>query len=513
MILEMKNVTKTYPNGVIANNAAFLRVNSGEIHSVVGENGAGKTTLMKVLFGLVTADSGEIIFDGEKIENMTPHKALKKGIGMVHQHFALATSLTVAENLIIGMEPKRFFQIDRRKSEEILQRLSNKFGLHVDSKAVVADTPIGMRQKLEILKILYRGARFLILDEPTAVLTPQETSELFQALGNLKAEGYTIVFISHKLREVLRISDKITVMRRGSTVSETTPAETNEAELSRMMVGRDVVFQVPKPPVEFGEKILEVKDLEYWSREGKHILKSVNLSIRAGEILGIAGVEGNGQRELIEIIAGLRKPQGGQILIEGKDVAGSRPKHIRNMKVAHIPEDRMSQGVAADATIEENLIANRYDRMPSTLGLFMKRSVTRKLSSKLIEDFGIAASSCLSSVKMLSGGNIQKVVVSRELSMSPRLLLANQPTRGVDVGAIEFIHSKLIDARKNLAAILLISSELREVLSLSDRLLVMYEGEIVGVFSEVSRLTEEEVGLYMLGLKRQEKAKIMEYLS
>lgn len=512
VVLEMKDITKIYPNGVIANDKASLTVKKGEIHSIVGENGAGKTTLMKILFGLVIPDSGKISYDGEPFEKITPAKALSKGIGMVHQHFALADSLSVAENLVVGKEPKRKLKFDRKKAENIVNELSSNSGLHVDPKAIVRDVPIGMRQKLEILKILYRGAKLLILDEPTAVLTPQEVKELFEALKKLKADGYTIVFISHKLREVLKISDKITVMRQGHTVGNTSPEETNEMGLSKMIVGREVIFKVQKTSSNPGKKMLNISNLNYWSKEGKHVLKSLNLNVKTGEILGVAGVEGNGQRELVDVVAGLREPQNGHVFIDDKEVTGYRPKQIRDLGVAHIPEDRLGQGVAVEATIEENLIANRYDKLSKIFCIFTKKSESRTIASKLVDDLNIATNSVSNKVSTLSGGNIQKVVVARELSTNPKLILANQPTRGVDIGSIEFIHSKLVDASRNGAAVLMVSSELREILSLSDKLVVMYEGEIVAAFSNITHLTEEELGLYMLGIKKQDNIQMMECL-
>ncbi len=512
-ILEMKEITKTYPNGVIANNKARLCVNRGEIHSVIGENGAGKTTLMKILFGLETADSGEIIFDGEKIERITPQKAISKGIGMVHQHFALAPSITVLENFIVGKEPTKHLQIYKEKAEKDLMELSEKYGLHVEARAILKNTPIGMRQRLEILKVLYRGARFLILDEPTAVLTPQEIDDLFKALNNLRDAGYTVVFISHKLLEVLKISDRITVMRGGKTVGEVLPGEVDENRLSKMMVGRDVVFEVQKPPSKPGDVVLKVSNLNYWSSDGKHAIKSFNLNLREGEILGIAGVEGNGQRELIDVIGGLKKADEGTITITGVDSTEFSPKEVRNLGVGIIPEDRLVQGVAIKETIEENLIGTCYDKLPTSLGVLMKKKDIHTLGNKLINEFGIVADSGSTGVSMLSGGNIQKVVVARELSFSPKLLLVNQPTRGVDVGSIEFIHSRLISASRSGTAVLLVSSELREVLSLSDKLIIMYEGEVVAVFSDTRGLTEEELGLYMLGAKKRSQSEIMEGLS
>lgn len=510
-ILAMENITKVYPNGVVANSGVSFRVNAGEIHALVGENGAGKTTLMKVLFGLEQPDEGEILIKGKKVHIASPHDAIAHGIGMVHQHFMLASSLTVAENIVLGAEPRRGPWFDRAAAEETTKRLGEKYGLQVNPRARIRDVPVGVRQKVEILKALLRGSEILVLDEPTAVLTPQETVELFEALRSLRNLGYTIIFISHKLREVKALSDRVTVMRSGKVVATCNTDETSPRDISRMMVGRDIELNAQRPRLEArppAPPALEVRSLRSISDEGKDILKGVSFVVRPGEILGVAGVEGNGQRELVEILTGLRQPHAGSVLIDGRDLAGKSPREIRNMGVSHIPSDRMVYGVAPSISIEQNLISTRYDREPVSRGVFLRPRAIRTLATEVIRKFDIRASSALQPVSTLSGGNIQKVVVGREFSTSPRIIIADQPTRGIDVGATEAIHRYLVEAAEQGAAVLLVSADLPEVMGLSNRLCVMYEGEIVGFFPNVEELTEEELGLYMLGLKHQDRAEI-----
>ncbi len=504
-LLHMQDITKVYPNGVVASKKVSLEVKKGEIHALVGENGAGKTTLMKILFGLEKPDEGHILYKGKELKVTSPLMAIKEGIGMVHQHFMLAPSLTVAENLVLGAEPKKGLAFDFVKAVETTRDLGKKYNLPVDPQARVEDIPIGMRQKLEILKALLRGADLLVLDEPTAVLTPQETEELFLALLELKRMGHTMIFISHKLKEVKQITDRITVLRGGRLIGVAQTKEVNEADISRMMVGRDVILQVQKTPAVPKEEVLSVEDLSYRSEDGKEVLKGISFAVRKGEVLGIAGVEGNGQRELVEILTGLRRASSGRVLVEGNEVERPQPKLMRTLGVSHIPEDRMVHGVAKEASIEENLISDRYDTRDYGGLVLTNYKAIRKLAADLISSFDIRAKSSTTAVKSLSGGNIQKVVVAREFSSSPLVVIANQPTRGVDVGAIEFIHQQLVSSCRKGAGGLLISADLNEVMSVSDRLLVIYNGEIVGNFSDASLVTEEELGLYMLGLKREDK--------
>ncbi|HHW17537.1 MAG TPA: ABC transporter ATP-binding protein [Firmicutes bacterium] len=510
-ILAMIGITKVYPNGLVANSKVDFQVQRGEIHALVGENGAGKTTLMKVLFGLEKADEGDIFIRGQKVKISSPHDAIRHGVGMVHQHFMLAPSLTVAENIVLGAEPRRGLWFDRKKAEEISRSLSEEYGLHVDVRAPIKDVPVGVKQKVEILKALLRGSDILVLDEPTAVLTPQETGELFLALKALKEKGHTIIFISHKLREVKELSDRVTVMRGGRVVGTRKTAEISSEEISRMMVGRDVELRISRPTAASGKAkkvVLLAKNLQKYSRDGKEVLKKVSLQVRSGEILGIAGVEGNGQVELVEALCGLSPADGGQVFIAGKDATGKSPGDIRNMGVSHIPQDRMTYGVAAEASIEENLISTRYRISPVSRGISLDLKAICQISRHLIERFTIKATSPSQSVSTLSGGNIQKVVVAREFSTNPQVIIADQPTRGIDVGATEAIHRYLVEATEKGAAVLLVSADLAEVMGLSNRLCVMYEGEIVAFFPEASEVTEEELGLYMLGLKRQDPREI-----
>lgn len=512
-ILEMKDIVKIYPNGVVANDQVSLSVNKGEIHALVGENGAGKTTLMKILFGLEHPDEGRILYKGQPLRISSPLAAIRQGIGMVHQHFMLAPSLTVAENMVLGVEPRKGLQFDWRQATQITQQLADKYKLDVEPLAKIEDIPIGMRQKVEILKALLRGAELLVLDEPTAVLTPQETQELFDALGRLKDQGHTMIFISHKLKEVKAISDRITVMRGGKLIGVRNTKDVSEADISRLMVGRDVSLKVDKAPARPSHAVLEVKNVGCQLTDGKQALKQVSFKVRSGEIVGIAGVEGNGQRELVEILTGLRQAEHGSVTVNGVDISSASPKQIRNLRVCHIPEDRMSHGIAGEASIEENLISDRYAQPAYSGRLLTNTKAIRELTVKLIKEFDIRTSSPKTQAKMLSGGNIQKVVVAREFSSQPELVIANQPTRGVDVGAIEFIHQRLVATCRDGAGVLLISADLNEVMSVSDRLLVMYNGEIVASFADASQVTEEQLGLYMLGVKRQDEAELREALA
>jgi len=508
-LLEMKSITKVYPNGVVANRNVDFSVAPGEIHALVGENGAGKTTLMKVLFGLERPDEGTITHKGEELNVTSPAVAIAHGIGMVHQHFMLVPSLTVAENVVLGLEPTRGIFFDKKAAIRRTEELAGDYNLPVDAAARVEDIRVGMRQKVEILKALMRGAELLVLDEPTAVLTPQETVELFAALRGLVERGHTIIFISHKLREVKEISDRVTVMRNGEVVGVVSTAGATEAGISRMMVGRDVVFRADKPPAEPGRPIMRVRDLRYVAETGKEVLKGVTFDVRQGEILGVAGVEGNGQTELVDIVTGLRPPSGGRVIVDGQDITGADPSVVRRAGVSHIPEDRMTYGVAAGASIEENLIADRCYGPACNRGLFLDLKKIAETGLRLVKEFDIRTQSPATPVKMLSGGNIQKVVVARELSAGPKVIVANQPNRGIDVGATEFIHRKLIENRSDQVGVLLVSADLNEVLSLSDRLLVLFGGEIVAVFPDASEVTEEELGLYMLGIKRMDQSEIV----
>ncbi|GAA0728440.1 ABC transporter ATP-binding protein [Clostridium malenominatum] len=507
-ILKMDNITKVYPNGMVANKNINFSVKAGEIHALMGENGAGKSTLMKILFGLEAPEEGDIYLKGQKIKIDSPNIAIKSGIGMVHQHFMLVPSLTVAENMVLGIEPKKNGFIDFDKAIKITEEISHKYNLIVDPRAKVADLPVGIKQKVEILKALLRGAEILILDEPTAVLTPQETKELFTELVTLKDKGHTIIFISHKLKEIKEICDRITILRSGKSVGVYDVKKVSQEDISRLMVGRDVILKVEKGPSKPKETVLKVTNINHVDDTGKDILKDINFSVRKGEILGIAGVEGNGQRELIELITGLQKYHNGEILIDNNDIKNLNIKQIRDLGTSHISEDRMTYGVAGEASIEENIISDRFNSKDFNKSGLMNMGKIHSMVKELISSYKVKCDSPSQPVKMLSGGNIQKVVVAREFSSSPKLIIANQPTRGIDVGATEFIHKKLVELRDNEIGVLLVSADLNEVMELSDSLMVMYGGEIVAYFKDSSSVTEEELGTYMLGINKQSPEEI-----
>ena len=503
-VIEMKGITKVYPNGTAANQDVDFSVRKGEIHALMGENGAGKSTLMKMLFGLEQPTSGEIRVNGEKVNLTSPTVAISKGIGMVHQHFMLVPSLTVAENMVLGMVPKKSgLFIDAKKAVEITKEYSEKFNLHVDPDAKVMDIPVGMKQKVEILKALVRGARILILDEPTAVLTAQETEELFKELINLKKQGYTIIFISHKLNEIMAVSDRCTVLRKGKYIGTVETKNTNMEELSAMMVGHEVNFHVAKKPAEPGEVVLEVDKMTVASKIHKNnAVKNVSLKVRRGEIVCIAGIDGNGQTEFVYGLTGLEPTVSGRITLCGKDITRASLRR-RNAAMSPIPEDRHKHGLVLDYTLEDNLVLQRYFEPEFTdKAGFLRRDNIRKYALRLIEEYDIrSGQGPVTPARSMSGGNQQKAIVAREIDKNPELLVAVQPTRGLDVGAIENVHKELVAQRDAGKAVLLVSLELDEVMDVSDRILVMYEGEIVGEL-DPKTTTQEELGLYMAGAKR-----------
>lgn len=507
-IIETQDIVKVYPNGVRANDRIDFAVQPGEIHALVGENGAGKSTLMKILYGLEQPTAGAVHIRGRQIQITNPQVAIEHGIGMVHQNFMLVNSFTVAQNIILNRETRRGLSIDFQQAITDTASLSQDYGLYVDPTAKIEDIPVGMRQRVEILKALYRGAEILILDEPTAVLTPSETQDLFAAIRSLVDGGKTVIFITHKLKEVIAISDRVTVMRDARKIGTVNTNETNERELARMMVGREVFMVVDRPKVKRGASVLAVQDLTYADDSGHQLLKQVSFHVYQNEILGIAGVEGNGQTELAEVLTGLRPPTSGEAFINETAILGHGPRQVREHQVAHIPEDRLTNGVAVHSSIEDNLIIDRYYREPYTRRGLLNINAIVANGKRLIREFNIIAPGGDIPVSALSGGNMQKVVVARELSSSPKLLIAAQPTRGVDIGAIEFIHQELVDQRTHGLAILLISADLQEVMKLSDRIMVMYEGEIVGIFPNDETLTEERIGYYMLGAERQPKGEM-----
>jgi len=507
-VVQMKGIAKVYPNGIAANRAVDFNVREGEIHALMGENGAGKSTLMKMLFGMEQPTEGEIIVRGERVQLTSPTVAISKGIGMVHQHFMLVPSLTVAENIVLGMAPKKGLFIDYKKAVEITEEYAKKYNLHVDPSAKVMDIPVGMKQKVEILKALVRGAKILILDEPTAVLTTQETAELFRELINLKEQGYTIIFISHKLKEIKQITDRLTIMRAGRSMGVYNTADITEQEISRLMVGRDVVLAVEKEKAQPKESILQVRDLEYTNEWNKKMLDKISFSVRAGEILGIAGVEGNGQGELVQMLFNLNTPDAGTATVNGVDIIGMPQDKIRALGVSLVPEDRMTYGIAGEGSIEENLISDRSNEKRFNHGPLFNMKAIHEESDRLIEDYAILCKSGKQQVKMLSGGNIQKVVVAREFSCNPKLIIADQPTRGIDVGATEFIRKKLVELSREGAAVLLVSADLNEVMELSDSLIVLYGGKIAAYFEDTSELNDTIMGEYMLGIKQQSPEEI-----
>ena len=500
----MRGITKRFP-GVVANDHVDFDLRKGEVHALLGENGAGKSTLMNILYGLYKPDEGEILSRGQNVSFHSAKNAIDRGIGMVHQHFMLIPVMTVAENIVLATEPTTAgVLLDYDEAVKRVRDISERFGLAVNPTARVENISVGQEQRVEILKALYRGAEILILDEPTAVLTPQEAGELFGIIKSLQAEGTSIIFISHKLNEVLEIADRITVLRRGKKI-DTVPREgATESGLAKMMVGREVLLRVEKKPAEPGDALLEVRDLHVNDDRGLAVVQDVSFVVRAGEIVGIAGVEGNGQSELIEAITGLRRAEGGQIAVAGQVMAHASARKMLDAGVGHIPEDRQRRGLVLEFTIAENIALHDYCYPPDSRWgwLFPRRLVER--ARNLIREFDVRGGGPNTRAGALSGGNQQKVVAAREVARDPKVLIAAQPTRGLDVGAIEFLHRRLIEERDEGRAILLVSLELDEVMSLSDRLLVMYEGRVVGEHG--ADASEEEIGLEMLGGGRKEPA-------
>lgn len=497
--VRLESISKQYPNGVRACVDVHLDIAPGTVHAIVGENGAGKSTLMKILYGMEQPTGGRILFDEEAVDLGSPDDALGRGVGMVHQSFMLIPAFTLAQNVVLGAEPVRFGLVDRRRMTADVQELSERFRLPVRASARARDVPVGTLQRVEILKALYRGARVLVLDEPTAVLTPQETEELFRALRSFAAGGRTVVFISHKLREVLQVADRITVMRAGRVVGETTPAETSERELATMMVGRDMIETRRRPARAVGDTVLDVDSLSCLSDLRHEACTDVSLQLRAGEIVCMVGVEGNGQTELVEALAGLRPLADGVIRLAGVEVQDRSVSDRRRRGLSHIPEDRMKDGAALAESIADNLIVDRASSPRYARGILQKTKQILADGEAALHRFQIRAADAKVPVGALSGGNIQKVVIAREVSERAKVILAAQPTRGVDVGAMEFIYDEIRDARDAGAAVLIVSADLSEALALADRLVVMRNGRIVAEFTDVESLTEEVVGLHMLG--------------
>ena len=497
-VLEMRAITKQFPR-VLANDQVDFDLQYGEIHALVGENGSGKSTLMNILYGLYQHDAGEILVRGQHVQITEPRVAIDLRIGMVFQHFMLVEPLTVAENIVLGSEIRKGLFLDSKRAIQEVEGLSQQYGLKIDPRAKIADLSVGLQQRVEILKALYRGAEILILDEPTAVLTPQEVEDLFGVLRTLKANGTSIVFITHKIKEVLAVSDRVSVLRRGKKVGTKATFETDEQDLAEMMVGRVVLFNVDKRPARPGPEVLRVDRLSVKDQFGHVKVDHVNFSVRRGEVLGIAGVEGNGQSELVEAIAGLRKAASGKIFLGDQDITDSSPLKIREAGFGYVPEDRHRRGLILDYSVADNLILGIHGRKP-----FVKRGMVRddhaisENAEHVIEQYDIRPPVPNQLARSLSGGNQQKIVVGREFTQNPDVLLCAQPTRGVDVGAIEFIHKQVIAQRDQGAAVLLVSAELDEILSLSDRIAVMYNGQIVSVMS-ADEVTEHKLGFLMLG--------------
>jgi general nucleoside transport system ATP-binding protein len=496
-VLELRGITKRFP-GIVADDNIDFDLRDGEVHALLGENGAGKSTLMNIVYGLYHPDEGEIRVNGEPVRIHSPKDAIGRGIGMVHQHFMLIPVMTVAENIVLGQEPTKAGDLlDYAAARKRVADLSRQFGFAISPDAKVEKIGVGQQQRVEILKALYREADILILDEPTAVLTPQEATELFEILRTLTREGMSIIFISHKLNEVLGIADRITVLRRGKKVDTVPRAGATEEGLARMMVGREVLLRVEKTPATPGEPLLTIEDLHALSELGLGAVNGVSFDVRRGEIVGLAGVDGNGQSELVEALSGLRKVEAGSVRLEGRDVTGASAHAVLNHGLGHIPEDRQRRGLVLNFSLAENLALHDYDSAPnSRFGwLYPRRLVQR--ARGILRQFDVRGGGPQTLASALSGGNQQKVVVGREIARDPRVLLAAQPTRGLDVGAIEFVHRRLIEARDAGAAVLLVSLELDEILSLSDRILVIYEGKIVGEYAP--DVSEETLGLAMTG--------------
>ncbi|GAA0727909.1 ABC transporter ATP-binding protein [Clostridium malenominatum] len=497
-VVEMKNITKVFP-GTIANDNVDFDLNKGEIHVLLGENGAGKTTLMNILYGLYQQESGEIFINGSKADIKNPKDAIKLGIGMVHQHFMLVHNFTVAENMVLGKEPKKSStSIDMDRAKKDTKELADKYGFNIDPEAIIEDITVGQQQKVEILKALYRGAEILILDEPTAVLTPQEIQELGVILKNLVREGKSIILITHKLKEVMSMSDRVTIIRRGKYIDNVNTKETNIDQLAEMMVGRKVNLIVEKNEPKVGDVILKLENLKALDHRELPALRGISLELKSGEILGIAGVDGNGQKELIESIVGLRKVTEGKVYLKGEDITEKTTREIIEAGIGHIPEDRHKRGLVLKYSLLENSVLGIHYKEPYSKGIIMNYKNIREHVKKLIKNFDVRTPNEDVAASALSGGNQQKLIVAREIEKDPQMLIAAQPTRGLDVGAIEYIHKRLIQERDKGRGVLLVSLELDEVMALSDRIAVIYDGEIVDIL-DVKDATEQKLGILMAG--------------
>ena len=498
MKLELRGITKRFP-GVVANDNVNLELNTGEVLSLIGENGAGKSTLMSVLYGMYKPDEGEILIDGAPLVFASPADAIAAGIGMVHQHFMLVPVFTVAENVVLGVEPTGSLgKLKIDEARRMVREISDKYNLDLDPDAVIEDLPVGVQQRVEIVKVLLRDAKVVVFDEPTAVLTPSEIIEFFEIVKTLVSAGRGVVFITHKLKEALNIADRIAVLRRGKVVGEADPKTATESQIAEMMVGRPVQLTVDKNSAKTGDVVLKVTDLTVLDADGRTHVENVSFEVHSGEIVGIAGVQGNGQTELVEALTGLRKATSGVVALDGKDLTHSDPRERHQMGMAHIPEDRQRQGLVGGLSVAENLVLTRYHDDQFSHGVIVDWEAADAIAETLITEYDIRTPSKETGVGTLSGGNQQKVIVARELSRDLRLTIAAQPTRGVDVGSIEYIHSRIVKERDAGTAVLIVSTELEEVMALSDRLLVMYRGKVVAEL-DPKKVTPMEVGLYMAG--------------
>lgn len=498
-ILQLSGITKRFP-GVLANDHIHLTLEQGEILALLGENGAGKTTLMNILYGLYQPDEGEILIKGQKVKINSPTDAINQGIGMVHQHFMLIPVFTVTENVMLGEEALRAAGfLDRPRAAKRITEISRTYGLEVDPNVYVKDLPVGVQQRVEIIKLLYRKAEILIFDEPTAVLTPQEADELFKIMRSLANQGKSIIFITHKLREVLDVADRIMVIRRGAVVGETLPQEADKNSLAAMMVGRAVNLEVEKEPAQPGEVVMSIQNLTMVNDQRQVMVEDVSLDIHAGEIVGIAGVQGNGQTELVEAVTGLRKISSGKVELLGNDISHATPRKITELGSAHVPEDRQRDGLILPFPVSDNLVLCTYYKEPFAKGVILQEKKILDYADKLINQFDIRTPNSATSVGSLSGGNQQKVIIARELSRPIKFLVASQPTRGLDVGSIEYIHSRIVQKRDEGCAVMLVSPELDEIMELSDRIAVMYRGKIVAIVN-ANEVTKEYIGLLMAGV-------------
>jgi simple sugar transport system ATP-binding protein len=503
-VIEMRNITKVFP-GTVANDDVNFELFRGETHVLLGENGAGKTTLMNVLYGLYQPEKGEIYVRGKLTKVAGPNDAIKMGIGMVHQHFMLVHNFTVAENIILGSEPRKWWiRLDMDKAIKDVEEISKKYGFAIDPKAIIEDISVGQQQKVEILKALYRGADILILDEPTAVLTPQEIDELGIIIRNLEKEGKSVILITHKLKEVMSMSDRVTILRRGKVTGTVNTRDTNIEELAELMVGRKVNFIVDKKPQQLGKEILNIENLVVNDQRGLPAVNGLSLSVNAGEIMAVAGVDGNGQKELVEVLTGLIKPKSGKIVLNGDDIFGKSPREIINKGVSCIPEDRHKRGLILKYSLYENAVLGSHNKKPFSKGIVMDYRKIREHCDKLIKEFDVRTSGMEAAASSLSGGNQQKLIAAREISKDPDLLIASQPTRGLDVGAIEYIHKRLVEERESGKAVLLVSLELDEVMALADRIAVIYDGRIMAVINREDA-TERQLGILMAGGSIDEK--------